>query len=116
MMPEEVGLSPSTEAVVDVESRGFTHLHWTPVFAGAITAAALSFVLVSFGSSIGLAVASPLRVGGILLGLWRFWAGCGCCSPRWQALGLEGTWPVACGPLGAVRRIMRSSYATGSVG
>ena len=59
MMPEEVGLSPSTEAVVDVESRGFTHLHWTPVFAGAITAAALSFVLVSFGSSIGLAVASP---------------------------------------------------------
>ena len=60
MIPEEVGLSPSTGAVVvDVEARGFTHLHWTPVFAGAIAAAALAFVLLSFGSSIGLAVASP---------------------------------------------------------
>jgi hypothetical protein len=34
-------------------------LHWTPIFAGAVVAAALSFVLLSFGSAIGLAVASP---------------------------------------------------------
>jgi hypothetical protein len=59
MIPEEVGLSPSTRAVVDVEAPDFIHLHWTPVFAGAIATAALSFVLLSFGSSIGLAVASP---------------------------------------------------------
>jgi hypothetical protein len=35
------------------------YLHWKPILAGAIVAAALSFVLISFGSAIGLAVASP---------------------------------------------------------
>jgi hypothetical protein len=59
MISEEVGLSPSTRPVVDSAASGFIHLHWTPVFAGAIATAALSFLLVSFGSSIGLAVASP---------------------------------------------------------
>src|SRR5580692_2583848 len=38
---------------------GSTYLHWTPILAGAVVAAALSFVLISFGSAIGLAVASP---------------------------------------------------------
>jgi hypothetical protein len=59
MIPEEAGLSPSARPVVDVEAPGFIHLHWTPILAGALAAAALSFVLLSFGSSIGLAVASP---------------------------------------------------------
>ena len=60
MVGDEVGLPPlSAGAVVDVETRSFHHLHWTPVIAGAIAAAALWFVLLSFGSSIGLAVASP---------------------------------------------------------
>jgi hypothetical protein len=36
-----------------------TYLHWSPILAGAIVAAAVSFVLLSFGSGIGLAVASP---------------------------------------------------------
>ena len=36
-----------------------TYLHWSPIFAGAIVAVAVSFVLVSFGSGIGLAVTSP---------------------------------------------------------
>lgn len=35
------------------------HVHWSPVVAGAFVAAALSFVLLTFGTSIGLAVASP---------------------------------------------------------
>jgi hypothetical protein len=54
-----------------------TYLHWSPIFAGAIVAAAISFVLVSFGSSIGLAVASPSStwrdtssVLALLAGLW----------------------------------------------
>ena len=38
---------------------GPTYLHWSPIFAGAIVAAAVSFVLLSFGAGIGLAVASP---------------------------------------------------------
>jgi hypothetical protein len=36
-----------------------TYLHWSPIVAGAIVAAAVSFVLLSFGSGLGLAVASP---------------------------------------------------------
>jgi hypothetical protein len=54
-----------------------TYLHWSPIFAGAIVAAAVSFVLLSFGSGIGLAVASPSStwrdtssVLALLGGLW----------------------------------------------
>jgi hypothetical protein len=53
------------------------YLQWTPILAGAIVAAALSFVLLSFGSAIGLAVASPSSswrdtssVLALLAGLW----------------------------------------------
>jgi hypothetical protein len=56
---------------------GVAYLHWTPILAGAIQAAALSFVLLSFGSAIGLAVASPSSswrdtssVLALLGGLW----------------------------------------------
>jgi hypothetical protein len=35
------------------------YLHWSPVVGGAFVASALSFVLLSFGTAIGLAVASP---------------------------------------------------------
>jgi len=35
-----------------------SYVEWTPVIAGAIAASALSFVLFSFGSSLGLALAS----------------------------------------------------------
>ena len=38
---------------------GPAYLHWSPIVAGAIVTAAFSFVLLSFGSGIGLAVASP---------------------------------------------------------
>jgi hypothetical protein len=47
----------------DLEERGEQRIDafigWTPVFAGAVVAAALYFVLLSFGAAIGLAVASP---------------------------------------------------------
>jgi hypothetical protein len=53
------------------------YLHWSPIFAGAIVAAAVSFVLISFGSGVGLAVASPSStwrdtssVLALLGGLW----------------------------------------------
>ena len=71
-----MGVSPSAGAVA-VEARGFTHLHWIPIFAGAIAAAALSFVLLSFGSSIGLAVASPAWT-------WR--------DTSWSLAFLGGVW------------------------
>ena len=43
----------------DSETPGSIYLSWPPIVAGALVAAALSFVLLSFGSAIGLAVASP---------------------------------------------------------
>ncbi len=54
-----------------------SYLHWGPIVAGAMSAAAVSFVLMTFGSAIGLAVASPSptwRDASVLLsllsGLW----------------------------------------------
>ena len=66
-----------------------TYLHWEiRIFAGAIVAAAVSFILISFGAGIGLAVASPSSTWrdtssplALLWGLWlepdgacRVWA------------------------------------------
>jgi hypothetical protein len=65
--------SASDRAVAPVP----VYLQWTPVLAGATAAAALSFVLLSFGSAIGLAVASPSSswrdtssMLALLAGLW----------------------------------------------
>jgi hypothetical protein len=61
----------------DLVTAVHSYLHWTPVVAGAIVAAALSFVLLSFGSAIGLAVGSPSStwrdtssILAVLGGLW----------------------------------------------
>jgi hypothetical protein len=35
------------------------YLHWSPIIAAAIVAAGVSFVLISFGAGLGLAVSSP---------------------------------------------------------
>lgn len=40
-------------------SYGVSYVEWAPVFAGAVLAAALSFVLLTFGSGIGLSLLSP---------------------------------------------------------
>jgi hypothetical protein len=53
--PQTDHLTANTDPAVT----GPAYLHWSPVLAGAIVAAAVSFVLLSFGSGIGLAVASP---------------------------------------------------------
>jgi hypothetical protein len=38
---------------------GPVYVHWGPVIAGAIVAAAVSFVLITFGAGMGLSIASP---------------------------------------------------------
>jgi len=43
----------------DSAASGTIYLEWTPSWVGAIVCAALSFVLLAFGSALGLAVASP---------------------------------------------------------
>ena len=47
-----------TRAVVPMTG-GTLHIHWGPVIAGAIAAAAFSFVLLTFATALGLALASP---------------------------------------------------------
>lgn len=54
----EQSLTSSSERVEPV-TVGSSYLDWSAIIAGAIIAAALSFVLISFGSALGLAVASP---------------------------------------------------------
>jgi hypothetical protein len=50
-------MSPADTRAVAI-SGTTPHIHWPPVIAGAIAAAALSFVLLTFGTALGLALAS----------------------------------------------------------
>jgi hypothetical protein len=47
------------ESRADPTVGGSPYIHWGPVIAGALVAAGVSFVLITFGASIGLATASP---------------------------------------------------------
>src|SRR3954447_5790965 len=79
-----------------------SYVHWGPVIAGALVAAAISFVLMTFASAVGLAIASP--------------------SPTWRdtSIGLailSGVWIllVAIGSFGLGGYLagrVRSSWAT----
>ena len=69
--------APSVAAPGTIEHSNFLYLGWTPIVAGAIVAAAVSSVLLTFGSAIGLAVVSPSAtwrdtssVLALLGGLW----------------------------------------------
>jgi hypothetical protein len=57
-----------------------TYVDWGAILAGAVLAAAISLVLLSFGSAIGLGITSPLPGEGVSLfwfaiaaGLWLLW-------------------------------------------
>jgi len=69
-----VGPSPATTRV----EGGSSFVEWSAVFAGAVLAAALSFVLLTFGAAIGLSAASPWPNSGasarFIAGLAVFWA------------------------------------------
>jgi hypothetical protein len=58
-MIEQIHRADISPGRADLGISGPVYLHWGPILAGAFVAAALSFVLLSFGSAIGLAVASP---------------------------------------------------------
>src|SRR5689334_21192593 len=67
-----------TQTVIDVDaSRSRSYVEWAPIFAGAVGAAALSFLLLTFGSSIGLSAVSPwpnsglpIKMVAIIAALW----------------------------------------------
>ena len=55
-------------------------MDWSAVFAGALLASAFGFVMVSFGSGLGLSMAGPIggdgvspRLAAITVGLWTTW-------------------------------------------
>ncbi|HQS18781.1 hypothetical protein [Reyranella sp.] len=56
--------TPTTTAV-PVETVPFRYLDWGPVILGALGAAAMSVVLLAFGSALGLSVVSPYPYAGI---------------------------------------------------
>ena len=92
-----------------------TYVQWSPILAGAVTAAAVSFVLLSFGSGIGLAVASPSSTWrdtsaalAVVGGLWLL-------LTSLPHSGSEGISPVACESPGARRRPMPSNFAMESM-
>jgi hypothetical protein len=57
----DVRTSPDAAARGPVPTPGgpLSYIHWGPAFAGAAVAAAISFVLMSFASAVGLMVVSP---------------------------------------------------------
>jgi hypothetical protein len=76
IIEEETAIVASRDADADARS----YLDWPAVFAGAVIASAISLVLITFGSAIGLSLVSPFAktgmsaVGlGIALGLWLVW-------------------------------------------
>jgi hypothetical protein len=65
-------------ATADTEARSY--MEWGAIIAGTIVAAALSLILLTFGSAIGLSMASPYEDAGaskavfaIVLALWVLW-------------------------------------------
>src|SRR5437588_1743477 len=60
------------------ETAGLSFVEWGAVFAGAVLAAAISFVLLTFGAAIGLSATSPWPNSGlsakVIASLAVFWA------------------------------------------
>jgi hypothetical protein len=76
IIEEETAIVASQYATADARS----YLDWPAVIAGAVVASAISLVLITFGSAIGLSLTSPFDNSGIsavglaiALGLWLVW-------------------------------------------
>lgn len=74
-MPDEAG---SMTANLPDDNRSY--MDWAPIFAGTVLATALSFVLLTFGSAVGLSLTSAFEGSGISLAgfaiaaaLWLLW-------------------------------------------
>ena len=80
-----------------------SYLEWAPIFGGAVFAAAISTIMATFGSAVGLSLVSadPARstnvtVLAIVAGLWALWIGvsasaAGCCSSPSSATDSPGS-------------------------
>lgn len=75
----DVQTYPAAPGPVPTPGGPLSYIHWGPVIAGAIVAAAISFVLMTFASAIGMMIASPSPT-------WRD-------TSAWLAL-LSGVWII----------------------
>lgn len=71
---------PAVASATSVLSTATSYIEWSAVFAGAVLASAISFVLLTFGSAIGLAIAPPLLDDGsfslwlaVAAAIWVIW-------------------------------------------
>lgn len=60
-----MAVATTPPVVVPVENAPLRYLDWGPVILGALGAAAMSVVLLAFGSALGLSVVSPYQYAGI---------------------------------------------------
>jgi hypothetical protein len=92
---------PSTRSAV--AAANLSYVQWGGVFAGAVIAGAVSFVLLSFGSAIGLAVTplapswrTPTLLLGGLSGIWVLVIAVGSMAAGGYVAGrMRSTWHVA---------------------
>ena len=80
MMTNELPAGTARPIVASVAPDDRTYVDWAAILAGAALAAAISLVMLSFGSAIGLGITSPLPGEGvsflwfaIAAGLWLLW-------------------------------------------
>ncbi len=60
-----VDVNPAVAVPAPAPVAHYSHMDWAAVIAGAVMAAAVSFVLFAFGSTIGLSLTSPFRGEGV---------------------------------------------------
>jgi hypothetical protein len=72
----EIVIAPTTSA----DSVHHSYVDWAAVFAGTVLASAISFIMTTFGSGIGLSLTSPFRGEGvsskvfaIVIAIWVVW-------------------------------------------
>jgi hypothetical protein len=95
-----------------VEAMRASLIDWGAILAGALTAAALSFVFLTFGAAIGLSVVSPWPSSGVSARTFRLWPCFGTLVQQIGAFRQAATSPAACARAGRSGMRTRSSSAT----
>jgi hypothetical protein len=105
-MDMSVATDHGTRTASPAAAAGFSYIEWGPVIAGAIGAAAISFVLLTFGSAIGLTATSSWPGRGMSLMTVMILAAI------WTALVQVGSFAAG----GYIAGRMRSRWADGPPG
>ena len=74
-----------------------SYVDWGAIIAGAVVASAIAFVLLTFGSAVGLTLTSPSEARVWQAQHWRLPSRYGCCGRKYPAFLPEVIWPAGCG-------------------